>query len=476
MEILAGCSTDRVSPHNLEAERAVLGAILVDPATFEGASELIQPDDFFRDAHRWIFDAMTAVRARGATPDPITLADQLAFEGRLDEVGGRPFLFQLTDGVPKAARIKNYAAIVRDKSTCRRIIRRAADALSLAYEGDVDGSLESLSSAAGIAPTNGIAPRCLSLAEFFAEHAESTAVAPVIDGLFPGNGIVLVSGQPRDGKSLVVLECFLARATATPAFGLLPTPGEPQACWYISDEDPALEIGDRFAGMMAARGLLFDNPPETIRVSVHEGINLDDRTTQNWVISTVIQRKVRVLGIDPVRAHTGCADAGPDKFKPFGDFLRRLIRETRVVPVLVHHDVKPQADGKQDGRRRAQRASGGGIFSTCTAPISAERLDRDRALLVPDGFKYGADPRPIEVTFNWSHGLRLIGRHVESAQRAEAVSIEAAVLTYLRATPNAKTGDIPPAIKKSRPDVFKAIERLEDAGKVQYTAAGKAKH
>ena len=318
-------------------------------------------------------------------------------------------------------------------------------------------------------------PRIQTLQEFFDEHAEDETVDAVIADLIPGSGNAMISGQPRDGKTLVTLECLLARATSTPAFGILEAPGPPQACWYLTDEDPIPETKKRWADMLIARGLDIGAPPPTVLVSIKEGINLDDRATQDWTINTIKQRDIRLFAIDPVRAHTGCGDAGPEKFKPFGDFLRRLSRETDAIVLLVHHDVKPGSDGKPDSRRRAQRASGGAIFSTITAPISTERIDKDRLLLVPDGFKFAADPNPIEVTFDWSCGLRLIGRRL-SDKRPDDVSLEALILQYLTSAPGSKSGDIPPGVKRSRQDVFRALDQMEMAGKVKHTAVGRAKH
>ena len=80
---------ERTLPHNLEAERSVLGAILIHNDAFNVAAELIDAGDFFRDAHRRVFDTMVSLNERGQAIDLVTLKDELGRSGDLDDVGGR---------------------------------------------------------------------------------------------------------------------------------------------------------------------------------------------------------------------------------------------------------------------------------------------------------------------------------------------------------------------------------------------------
>ena len=93
---------DRTLPHNLEAEKCVLGAILINNQAFNQAAEVIDAEDFFRDAHRRIFEKMVGLTDRNEPVDLVTLKDELARAGDLEEVGGPAYISALTDGVRDA--------------------------------------------------------------------------------------------------------------------------------------------------------------------------------------------------------------------------------------------------------------------------------------------------------------------------------------------------------------------------------------
>ncbi len=116
---------ERPLPHNLEAERTVLGAILVDNEVFHNASELITEADFYRDAHRKIFSRMAALAERGDAIDLVTLKEQMSRAGELERAGGVAYLSSLVEGVPRATNVPYYARIVKDKAVLRDLISAA---------------------------------------------------------------------------------------------------------------------------------------------------------------------------------------------------------------------------------------------------------------------------------------------------------------------------------------------------------------
>jgi hypothetical protein len=127
----------RTLPHNLEAERSVLGAILIHNDAFNHAAELIDSRDFFRDAHRRIFDKMVVLSERGDA-DRLRHAEGGAVPRakELDEVGGPAYIAALADGVPRSANVEYYARIVKEKSTLRNLIFSANKILADAYEAE----------------------------------------------------------------------------------------------------------------------------------------------------------------------------------------------------------------------------------------------------------------------------------------------------------------------------------------------------
>ena len=126
---------ERTLPHNLEAERSVLGAILLHNDAFNLAAEVIDSGDFFRDAHRRIFDKMVALAERHGAIDLVTLKDELTRSGELDTVGGPAYIAALVDGVPRSMNVEHYARIIKEKATLRNLIYSANKILATAYEG-----------------------------------------------------------------------------------------------------------------------------------------------------------------------------------------------------------------------------------------------------------------------------------------------------------------------------------------------------
>jgi replicative DNA helicase len=131
---------ERVVPQNLEAERALLGSILLDNSALNLALEGVGKDDFFSEAHRITFDKMIAISERNRTIDLVTLSEELSKDGQIEKVGGAAFLAGLTDGVPVGASVavSEYSRIVREKSILRRLINASHNVISRCLEGTDD--------------------------------------------------------------------------------------------------------------------------------------------------------------------------------------------------------------------------------------------------------------------------------------------------------------------------------------------------
>lgn len=126
---------DRVLPHSLEAERAVLGAVLVT-GRVERAADILKADAFFRRGHREMFEAMIALDQQRQPIDMLVLKAELIRRGSLDECGGPAYLAALTDGVPNRTNVAHYAQLVKDAAIRRRVIQMANDCMADAYDGE----------------------------------------------------------------------------------------------------------------------------------------------------------------------------------------------------------------------------------------------------------------------------------------------------------------------------------------------------
>ena len=131
---------DRIPPQNLEAEQAVLGAVLLDSVAIISVMETLKPEDFYRQAHQYIFEAMVELNGDNEPIDLITLSTRLQAKQHLAEVGGIQYLTELASAVPTAANVGYYAKLVEEKAMLRRLIRAATEIVSNGYAGAEDVS------------------------------------------------------------------------------------------------------------------------------------------------------------------------------------------------------------------------------------------------------------------------------------------------------------------------------------------------
>ncbi|HEY6306937.1 MAG TPA: replicative DNA helicase [Candidatus Angelobacter sp.] len=125
---------DRGLPANIDAERAILGAILLDNSTYNQAAEGLRAEDFSLDSHRRIYLCMMELAESGRAIDYVTLTEQLGQHKEIESVGGVAYVTSLTDGLPRVKNIEQYVKIVKDKALLRGLIHAASSAIQQAYE------------------------------------------------------------------------------------------------------------------------------------------------------------------------------------------------------------------------------------------------------------------------------------------------------------------------------------------------------
>jgi replicative DNA helicase len=117
---------ERPLPHNLEAERSILGAVLLDNHALNAAVERLRSEDFFLSQHRQIFEHMVNLGEHQQAIDTVTLMEELSRSGKLEAAGGVAYLSQLADGLPRVTNVDHYARIVKEKSVLRNLAFSAA--------------------------------------------------------------------------------------------------------------------------------------------------------------------------------------------------------------------------------------------------------------------------------------------------------------------------------------------------------------
>jgi replicative DNA helicase len=215
---------DRSLPCNLEAERSILAAILLDDAVCHQATELLKPDDFFRDSHRRIFERMLELSSVGRPIDATTLADVLARNAELELVGGVTFLASLMDAYAIPANLESYAKIVKDASMLRRVITVCQEGIQFCFDrsDDAEAVIDTLEKnifeigedriRAGFVPVADVARSQLQQVEDAAGRPEMLTglrsgfqdLDSITNGL-QRSDLIIVAARPSMGKTALCL-------------------------------------------------------------------------------------------------------------------------------------------------------------------------------------------------------------------------------------------------------------------------------
>ena len=217
-------TTSDALPHSDEAERSVLGAVLLDNEQFERAQEILSHASFYSRRHQEIYRALEEMVEAGTALDVVTLKTQLERSGRLDEIGGPAYLAELLEGVPRSANVEHYARIVREKNVLRELIRCSQSILSSALHarGPLDELLDDAEKSilqvaeerlgSGFIPLAVTAEASLKAIEELPRRQELiTGVAtgfPELDSMTAGlqNGdLVILAARPAMGKTSLAL-------------------------------------------------------------------------------------------------------------------------------------------------------------------------------------------------------------------------------------------------------------------------------
>jgi replicative DNA helicase len=211
-------------PNNLEAERSVLGAILLDNHALNTAIETLRADDFFLDQHRRVFSQMIACSESQQAIDLVTLTEELHRRGDLEAAGGAPYLASLADGMPRVSNVEHYARIVKEKAMLRNLIHTTHNIQQRAFEGEdsADAILDNAESSIfeiaedrvkeGLIPIKEIVNKNFErLEKIFREGKSITGISTgyvELDKLTSGfqpSELLILAARPSQGKTALAL-------------------------------------------------------------------------------------------------------------------------------------------------------------------------------------------------------------------------------------------------------------------------------
>src|ERR1700674_2426898 len=215
---------ERPLPQNADAERSVLGAILLDNHVINAAIEKLKHEDFFLDQHRRIFNLMIQMAEAQQAIDQVTLVDQLHRKGELEAAGGAAYLAQLVDGVPRISNLEHYARIIKEKALLRNLIHasHAIQQTAMEAEEDADAILDRAESSifqiaedrvrAGLVPIKDVVHANIErLERIITEGKRITGLATgysqldnLTSGLQPSE-LIILAARPSVGKTALAL-------------------------------------------------------------------------------------------------------------------------------------------------------------------------------------------------------------------------------------------------------------------------------
>ena len=215
---------ERPLPSNLDAERSVLGAVLLDNNALNTAIEALRAEDFFLPQHRHVFTQMIALAEAQHAIDLVTLTEELHRRGELEASGGAPYLASLADGVPRVSNVEHYARIVKEKAILRNLIHATHNIQQRALEGEdgADAILDNAESSifalaedrvkAGLLPIKDIVRDNFDrLEKIFREGKSITGISTgygeldkLLSGLQPSE-LIILAARPSQGKTALAL-------------------------------------------------------------------------------------------------------------------------------------------------------------------------------------------------------------------------------------------------------------------------------
>jgi replicative DNA helicase len=230
-ETLPGTVPDKLQPHNMEAENAVLGSLLIDPDAIIRIASFLSPEDFYVERHAWIYQAIRDLHERREPADLVTLTDELERREQIDDIGGSAYITDLINTTPTSIHVEYYARIVERTAVLRRLITAAGEIARLAYqdtedvkdvvdqaEGIIFG-VASRRAARDLRPIHVVLEKFHERIEYLQQHQGEVVGVPTgladLDKLLGGlqrSDMIVMAGRPGMGKTSLALSMALQAA------------------------------------------------------------------------------------------------------------------------------------------------------------------------------------------------------------------------------------------------------------------------
>jgi len=368
----------KVPPYSAEAERGVLGAVLLDNVVLDRAVELAQPGDFYEARNRLIYETMLALSERGEPIDLVTLTDELRRNDTLDKAGGVTYVSALTEATPTASHVETYARIVRAKAIVRTAIAAAGKISQRGYEdpADVDEYLDEAQAALFDLASRKVKksywslkeliPNAITQIEARSKQGDLTGVATgyydidqLTGGLQPSD-LIVIAGRPGMGKTSLALNVARNVVVETD-----------EAVAFFSLEMSRLQLATRlfcseakvdsadvrrgyihkedWARLMIASNLLMD-----AKLYIDDSAALSTLELKAKARRLVVEHNVKMVVVDYMqlmRGNTRASDGREREISDISQALKALAKELDV-PVIALSQLNRDCEKRENKRPR----------------------------------------------------------------------------------------------------------------------------
>lgn len=384
----------RVPPHDIEAEAAVLSAVMIDPAAIDNEKvRALLPVHFFSESHRRVFDAALYLKVEEKPIDIVTVATWLKDHERLAHVGGMAYLTDILNKAPKVANVGAYAEIVARHARERDVLlaTQKAQAALYASKGQptahILAELRAEIDRAEHGLQGGAAIQFLDDDALFSPEPPADLVVPTLGlGKGPVHGFF---GQGFAGKSVVAFGMGMAVASGRPIWGAFRCK---QGIWvHLDHEQGKRRTKGLIQRMTLGMGIDREEIRGQIRAAIYPSINLTSPSALDHYCRAL--EGATIATCDALKGMTPGVDENDSQIREFIDLLGVVSERTGCMIVLIHHAGKTPMDGSRP-RKESGRGSSG-IFDACQSVwiLSAKKgeptvvtheKDRELGYLVDD--------------------------------------------------------------------------------------------
>lgn len=386
--------TADIPPMALDAERAVLGALLLEGSgAMLRVAGALQAADFYTEAHRVVYHSMLRLHGRGEPVDVLMLQEDLRRAGELELAGGPATLALLLEQAQISVNLQNYVALVSEASRRREYMalgeRLRAGAMNGASAADLSAWTAELQAAHRARDARRRPDEAPSELNALLAHRFPVRLNLIGRSLLPREGLLVLGGKPKLGKSLALDNLCLQRARGAPWLGF---PTDPGVSLIVQSEMRPPAVADRF------RTMLKDDPDPVpdgrLHIKTRRGVLLDTPEGFSQIMTWLEETGADLLRIDPLARHMAGDENSNRDMGAIVQAVDTLIERYGVAVILAHHPTKPTKDQPRTGGDRLRGA--GALFGAADTVVMMDRTEDGFALTFD--LRGGREIPPMRVT------------------------------------------------------------------------------